>query len=575
MLLSSSLVPLEVDPSVLFTTAGMHQFKHYYIAPQEAPASRIATSQKCLRTGDISEVGDNTHLTFFEMLGNFSFGYPAREGSYFKKEVIPWAWEFLTQVLGIDENRIHATYFKGEKGVASDEESLEILQSIDGLGKIVPQGFHDNFWSLGSENSPGGPTVEFYVDDIEVWNLVFNEYVLRQGKYEPTDFKGVDTGMGLERLTAVMEGVENVYQTDLFELPHKKLHEILRSDDLISERIILDHIKAATFAINDGIIPSNKDRGYIVRRLIRRAIVKGQQLGITASFTTNLAEAVFKTYEGIYFDSHFEERSDEKSHNTQEKGDSSAMPQDDKKQWVLSELEKEEKKFRQTLSAGLRLLNSFKEISGKELFDLYQSYGLPLEISLEEAKRANIKVGDDAVLQFETGLKKHQELSRTASVGMFKGGLADMGESTTKFHTTTHLLLAALRQVLDGEIQQRGANITPERIRFDFSYPEKLTPEQIEAIEDLVNDKIKEDLPVEMEEMTVDEAKKSGAMGVFDSKYGERVKVYTIGKSKEDYFSKEICGGPHATHTGELGHFKIVKEESSSAGVRRIKAVLE
>ncbi|MDO8444028.1 MAG: alanine--tRNA ligase-related protein [bacterium] len=599
---SASLVPDETDPSVLFNTAGMQQFKRYYSEPEAAPSARISTIQKCVRTGDIDEVGDNTHLTLFEMMGNFSFGYrsgsviPVKTGilrdkipeqvrddgdksPYFKKEAIAWAWEFLTETLQFDKDRIHATYFRGEKGVAEDTESLEILKSIDGLGKVEPQGFLDNFWSLGTENSPGGPTVEFYIDGIEVWNLVFNEYVMKSGKFEPSDVKGVDTGMGFERLLAVIEDKNNVYETELFESIIQKLdtmchseaqaeesQEILRSaqdDKEKNLRIIADHIKAAVFAINDGILPSNKDAGYVVRRLIRRAIVKAREIDIEDNFTVKIAEEVFKIYDGIYFSCHSEAQAEESQR-------SFADAQDDKCEMILAELEKEEVKFRKTLKDGLRVLSLIKNITAKDLFNLYQSYGLPIEISIEEAKSRDIKIDDETVEQFNSLMSKHQDLSRTASAGLFKGGLVESGEMTTKYHTATHLLLAALRQLVSPDIYQRGSNITAERLRLDFNYDQKLTPEQIKSLEDLVNEKISEDLPVEMKEMDLNEAKKSGAMGIFDSKYGDKVKVYSV-----DSFSREICGGPHVTHTGILGHFKITKEESSSSGVRRIKAVLE
>lgn len=590
---SASLVPAETDLSVLFTTAGMQQFKRYYSNPEEAPSPRIATIQKCIRTGDIDEVGDETHGTFFEMLGNFSFGYPnppaGEEGSYFKKEAIEWAWEFLTEVLKVEKNRIHATYFEEEKGVPTDQESLEILQSIEGLGKIMPQGFDDNFWSLGVENSPGGPTVEFYIDDVEVWNLVLNESVLRGGKYEPSQFQGVDTGMGLERLLAVLDNKSDIYQIDLFESIIKKIEEISvkKYNEYKKEfRIIADHIKATIFAINDGVLPSNKGAGYIVRRLSRRAIVKASQIGISNNFTAKIAEKVFETYSDIYFRNVISsgqspvERSHEISPTSPE-----ARGRNDKQEIILSELEREETKFRRTLKEGLKILESKEKVSGKDLFNLYQSFGIPSEISLEEIARLKTHLFPNAIAEYEELYKKHQELSRTASVGMFKGGLADASVQTTKLHTAAHLMLAALRQVLGDHVVQKGSNITAEKLRFDFSHPEKMTSEQIKKVEDIVNEKIKEDLPVLMAEMSVDEAKKQGAMGVFESKYGDKVKVYTIGPSTDSTgslqagsgsaFSREICGGPHTGRTGELGHFKIVKEESSSAGVRRIKAILE
>ncbi len=540
---SSSLLP-ENDPSVLFTTAGMQQFKRFYSRPDEAPAATIATCQKCIRTGDIEEVGDETHLTFFEMLGNFSFGNPEKEGSYFKREAISYAWEFLTDVLAVDKNRISCTYFAGDKGIPEDHESREILKEVTGLedAKILGTGFDETFWSLGTEGSPGGPTVEFYIDGVEIWNLVFNEYKLENGEYIASQFKGVDTGMGLERLAAVLNGAEDIYHTDLFEKPHAKLHELLQVESLVDERIILDHIKASAFLVNEGIDPSNKGQGYVLRRLVRRAIVKARNLKIDHNFTAQIANEIVKTYPNYHFD--FKK--------------------------IEAVFEYEETKFRKSLESGLKLISAQDEFTGKVLFDLYQTYGIPVEVTVEQAKSLGKFIGSKALSDFENELKSHQEKSRTASAGMFKGGLAGDQDATRNLHTATHMLLAALRQVLGDNVFQKGSNITPERLRFDFSHPDKLTEEQIKKVEDIVNEKIKESLPVKMEEMPVFEAKKSGAMGVFDEKYAENVKVYSIG----DY-SKEICGGPHATNTSELGHFKITKEESSSSGVRRIKAVLE
>lgn len=556
---SSSLLP-ENDPTVLFTTAGMQQFKRYYLFPEEAPANRITTCQKCVRTGDIDEVGDQTHLTFFEMLGNFAFGYPKVEDSYFKDEAISWAWEFLTKELAIDQSRIYATYFKGENGVPADEESLKILKTIEGLRDIREQGFEDNFWSLGTEGSPGGPTVEFYVDDVEVWNLVFNEFVMRNGTYEPSELKGVDTGMGLERLVAMMQDKSEVYQTDLFAPVIEKIEQLSgleygnKPDSECEDcwvnvrkdmRVVADHIKSAIFMINDGIEPSNKGQGYILRRLIRRAIVRARNLKINEIFTSNLAKEVFEVYPNFEFE----------------------------KERIISELDKEETRFRETLENGLKLISKTTEFTGKTIFDLYQTYGLPVEITIEEAKKLGKEISEGALDQFRQLSSEHQEKSRTASAGMFKGGLADNKIETTRLHTAAHLLLAALRHELGNEVEQKGSNITEERLRFDFNYPEKLTGEQIKKIEDLVNQKIEEALPVAMQEMSLEDAKTSGATGSFHDRYGEKVKIFTIGDMAEP-FSREICGGPHVDNISELGHFRIVKEESSSAGVRRIKAVV-
>lgn len=538
---SASLVP-ENDPSVLFTTAGMQQFKRYYLFPDEAPAARVTTCQKCLRTGDIDEVGDESHLTFFEMLGNFSFGYPDKGESYFKEEAISYAWEFLTEILKIDKSRIYATYFSGDKNVPEDIISKEILQTIDGLKKIKPQGFKDNFWSLGTEGSPGGPTVEFYVDGIEVWNLVFNHFVFKNGEYLESDQKGVDTGMGLERLAAVIQDKRDVYETDIYEPIIKKIEEISGkkyNENKKAFRIIADHVRAATALISDGVLPSNKDRGYVLRRLIRRAIVQGEKLGIDDKFIQN-----FSADNGI-----------------------------------VSELVKEETKFRKTLKDGLRQFEiavswsdeSVKRtLDGDKLFNLYQTYGFPPELSLEIANDRDIEINPNALEVFNTKLHKHQEISRSAAAGKFKGGLADNKVETMRLHTAAHLLLAALRQVLSPEVSQKGSNITEERLRFDFNWPEKLSAGQISEVEKIVNEKIAQNLVVKMDEMSLEETKQFGATGVFDDRYGEKVKVYSI-----DKFSCEICGGPHVEKTGELGKFKIIKEESSSAGIRRIKAILE
>lgn len=597
---SSSLLP-ENDPTVLFTTAGMQQFKRYYLFPDEAPASRITTCQKCVRTGDIDEVGDRTHLTFFEMLGNFSFGYPKYEHSYFKEESIKWAWEFLTEELAIDPSRIYATYFQGENGVPEDVESLEILKKVENLQEIKAQGFEDNFWSLGTEGSPGGPTVEFYVDGVEVWNLVFNEFVLQNGTYEPSDLKGVDTGMGLERLAAMMQSKSEVYQIDSFKPILNKVEEItnLKYGDKRDEecedcwvevrrgfRIITDHLKSACYMASENLVPSNTNQGYVLRRLIRRAVRYGWTLKIDD--LKPIIEAILDVEEL------------------------------ENKENILTIISAEESKFKRTIEEGLKksesvfaLKKPIKEsiysrimqsedkgeelarvysgesseslfgatpeivknayITGEEAFNLYQTYGFPIEMIMEMAQEKKLFVD---IRGFRSELEKHQEKSRTASAGMFKGGLADNKIETTRLHTAAHLLLAALRHELSNDIEQKGSNITEERLRFDFNYPEKLSEEQIKKIEDLVNLKIDEALPVTMQEMEIEEAEKSGATGSFHDRYGDKVKIFTIG-SMEEPFSREICGGPHVANTSELGVFKITKEESSSSGVRRIKAVLE
>jgi len=586
----ASLIP-ENDPSVLFTTAGMQQFKRYYTHPEEAPAKNVVTCQPCFRTSDIEEVGDETHLTFFEMLGNFSFG------GYFKKEAIEWAYEFLTKELKIGEERIICSIFGGDDTNARDDETAKILEEM-GL-KYHEHDRNDNFWGPTGNEGPCGPTLEFYVNNIEVWNLVFNEYYKNpDGTYRSLETKGVDTGMGLERMLVVLNKKNDVFETDVFEPIVQKIAETTNKnyqENQKSFRIISDHLKSSIFLSAEGIFPSNTGQGYVLRRLIRRTIRYGWQLDLKSLFT--LFPPIIKTYHSIY----------------KKVGDS---------QIVINRITAEEDKFNEIIQDGLKKSATVFEkkkpisdteyarimqlsnrsdilgriyhgesgdqidpdfqkgkisttnqevkdayISGREAFDLYQSYGFPLESILDLAQKQHLFVG---ITDFQNELKKHQELSRTASAGMFKGGLASGGEQEIKYHSATHLLLAALRQVLGDGVHQKGSNITAERLRFDFSYPEKLSEEQVKQVEDLVNQKIKEDLPVKMEEMSLEDAKNCGAIGEFGEKYGFKVKVYFMGD-----FSKEICGGPHVEHTGILGHFKIIKEESSSAGVRRIKAVLE
>jgi len=532
------------DSTTLFTTAGMQQFKQYYLAPELAPAPRLVTIQPCFRTSDIQEVGDEKHLTFFEMLGNFGFN------DYFKKEAIGFAWEFLTKELKIPASHLIATYFAGEKGLPEDHQSLAILKTLKGLKKIVPGKIEDNFWSLNTEGSPGGPTVEFYLEDVEIWNLVFNQYLVKQGAFQPAKYQGVDTGMGLERLVAVLEEKRDLFETEFFLSLIKTLESLSGqqySNQKRSFRIIADHTKAATFLIAEGVLPSNKEHGYLVRRLIRRAVVKGHQLGIQRPFLSSLLPPILDFYREVY---------PQLSHRKQE---------------LLKAITEEEGRFQRTLGRGLREFQKMaeKEISGKILFDLYQTYGFPLELSLELIKEHHLVLSPNYLQEFEEEKKKHQEASRIGA-GLFKSGLASFGPQETKYHTATHLLLAALRLVLGKEVVQKGSNITASRLRFDFAYPRKLTEEELKKVEELVNQKIQENLPVTMEELSLQEAKQKGALGVFEHKYGERVRVYRIGQ-----FSKEICAGPHVQSTGQLGVFRIIKEEASSAGIRRIKAVLE
>jgi alanyl-tRNA synthetase len=547
----ASLIP-ENDPTVLFTTAGMHPLVPFLLGEKHPGGKRLADCQPCIRTDDIYEVGDCTHLTFFEMLGNWSLG------DYFKKEAIQYSFEFLTDKkwLGIPLEKLAFSFFAGDEDAPRDEEAKNIWLGL-GVSEKRIKGLpkKDNWWGPAGQVGPCGPDTEMFYwsgkekapenfdpNDkkwVEIWNDVFMQYFKNMdGVYESLPQKNVDTGMGLERTLAVLNGEGNVYMTDLFEKPHKKLHEFLKKEDCTIERVVLDHLRAATFLAAEGVEPSNKDRGYIARRLIRRAIIKAKQIGIEKNLAVPIAEEVIETYKDFY------------------------PILVAKKENIKNILRTEEEKFEITLEQGLK---EFEK--GKDAFTLYTTYGFPIELTLEIAKEKGITVD---IAKFEEELKKHQELSRTASAGMFKGGLADTGEKAAKYHTATHLLLAALREILGDHVFQRGSNITAERMRFDFSHPQKMTPEEIKKVEDIVNEKIKENIPVVCAEMGLDEAKGKGMMGIFENKYGEKVKTYAISE-----FSKEICGGPHANSTGDLGKFKIIKEEASSSGVRRIKAVLE
>jgi len=532
---SSSLLPK--DPSVLFTTAGMQQFKPYYLGQESPYGKNTASCQKCFRSSDIEEVGDERHLTFFEMLGNFSFG------GYFKKEAIELAKEFL-DFLGITIE--YVTVFEGDKNTPKDKESAEIWQKLgfsEEKGNLKFYSKEENFWGPTGQEGPCGPTTEIYASGIEVWNIVFNQYYYKDKKLEKLETPGIDTGMGLERLAKVAQNKETIFETDLFEPIIKEIKSLSQKEDKKALRIIADHIKAATFILSENIEPSNVEQGYVLRRLIRRSVRYAKQLGIEDIFCHKIAKTVIELYKNIYPELR------------------------DNQDFIFEQFIKEEEKFQKTIERGLREFEKLDEITGKKAFDLYQNYGFPLELTEELAEEKGIKLNKE---EFKMAFDHHQEVSRKGAELKFKGGLADHSEKTTKYHTATHLLLASLRKILGDHVFQKGSNITAERLRFDFSHKEKLTKEQIEKIENLVNQKIGEDLEVKSEEMPLDEAKKQGVMGVFGEKYGAKVKVYTIGD-----FSKEICGGPHVKRTSELGHFKIIKEESSSSGVRRIRAVLE
>jgi alanyl-tRNA synthetase len=566
---NSSLVP-ENDPTVLFTTAGMHPLVPFLLGEKHPQGKRLVNVQRCIRTGDIDEVGDTTHHTFFEMLGNWSVG------DYFKKEAIEMSYEFLTKILKLPVERLAVTVFGGDKNfpqVPRDNEAANIWKSL-GIPKeriaFMEGGVatsDDNWWGPAGQTGPCGPCTEMFYwksnnipapkkfnpkdnNWVEIWNDVLMEYVKDSGgKYNQASQKNVDTGMGLERTITVLDGFDDNYLASPWisiigriELISKHKYN---EDDVVkkSMRIIADHIKAAVFIINDGVTPSNSEQGYVLRRLIRRAIRYGRMLGIE-KFTSQVADVIYFIYDDYGLDA---ER-------------------------INMELIKEEENFLKTLEQGLRVLEKIainsESISGKNAFLLYQSYGFPIEMTREMAVEKNLKLDEDG---FKREMRKHQELSRTASAGKFKSGLADNSEQTTKLHTACHLLNEALRVVLnDNDISQRGSNITPERLRFDFNFDRKLTEKEMGEIEDLVNEKIRDSLLVEVQEMSVKEAKRLGAHGVFEDKYGEKVKVYKIGE-----FSNEICAGPHVRNTSELGIFKIIKEESSGLGVRRIKAILE
>jgi len=567
---SASLIP-ENDPTTLFISSGMHPLVPYLMGEKHPEGKRLVSVQKCIRTIDIDEVGNSTHHTFFEMLGNWSLG------DYFKKEAIEWSWEFLTSSnwLNLDKNRIAVSVFKGDENAPLDEESINIWKNI-GIsdGRIARLSKKDNWWEKAGETGPCGPDSEiFYWTDndspvpekfdsednrwVEIWNDVFMQYnKTDKGKYELLSQKNVDTGMGLERTLAILNGLDDNYKTELFINVIKKIEELSgkkyeESEEITKAiRIIADHIKAATFIMSDDkeIAPSNLDQGYVVRRLIRRAIRYGRQIEIKDNlWTKEIAKVVIEDYKDIY------------------------QELEKNKEFIFNKLDDEETKFEKTLEKGLK---EFEK--GISAFVLFSTYGFPIEMTQELAKEKGEKID---IEKFNEEMKRHQELSRTASAGKFKSGLADDSEEVKKLHTAAHLLLAALRKVLGEHVFQKGSNITAERLRFDFSHSEKMTDEQKQEVEKLVNEIIEKDLPVHLEEMTLEEAKGKGAMGVFESKYGEKVKVYTIGGNSdvksEPPFSREICAGPHAEKTGELGHFKITKEESSSSGIRRIKAVLE
>jgi len=606
---SASLIP-ENDPSVLFTTAGMHPLVPFLMGQEHSAGKRLANVQKCIRTGDIDEVGDNRHLTFFEMLGNWSLGDPDasdRVGAgYFKDDAIRWSYELLTgkEWFGLDPKRLAVTVFAGDADAPRDEESAAIWKSV-GIpdARIAYLGKNDNWWPAGGKNSgPQGPDTEIFVwigdnvaperfdpqDErwVEIWNNVFMQFNRTpEGAYESLKQKNVDTGMGLERMLCVLTGKQAVFETDLFEPILEKIEELAtgviaseakqsrdshtdsgllrraapRNDHASADerprRIIADHLRAATFILGDpfGVAPSNVDQGYVLRKLIRRAVRAGRSIGITKSpWTPDIAEAVIAHYRGAY---------PELERNRSR---------------ILFELREEEERFNETLDRGLRRIAALGEnVSGTDAFDLYQSYGFPPELTAEILAERSVTFDRAA---FDAALWEHQEKSRAATGQRFAGGLADHSDQSIRYHTATHLLHAALRRVLGDHVEQRGSNITPERMRFDFAHPEKLTTEQIKQVEALVQEQIDADLPVSYELMDVAGAKAQGVIGLFEDRYaqlGGKVKVYFIGDPATGFSSTEICGGPHVARTGMIGRFRIAKEEACAQGVRRIRAVVD
>ncbi|RJO62088.1 alanine--tRNA ligase [candidate division WS5 bacterium] len=621
---SASLIP-ENDPTVLFTTAGMHPLVPYLMGEKHPLGKRLTNVQKCIRTGDIDEVGDIQHMTFFEMLGYWSLG------DYFKKESIHYTYDFYTKVLGIDQSKISVTVFEGDADAPFDQESYDTWIEV-GIPdeRIYKYSKKENWWGPVTDTGPCGPCTEMFVDTgtdacgencgpacdcdkfVEIGNNVFMEYFKNhEGKFEKLEQHNVDVGLGFERLVMIVNGLNTAFETDLFTGIIGKIKELSKlSDESFADgmvdtpgvkdfktpgvrpsarresyensvRIIADHLRAATMAIADEVEPSNLDRGYVVRRLIRRAVRHGRLIGIEGKFTAEIAKEVVKSLGDVY-------------------------PElKDNEEFIYSELDKEEERFGKTLEKGLSYLrkelkkvsafNEDKEILsgdraysfgdlGGIAFNMFQTYGFPLEMTQEvindifNVEERGLTV--DLVLlkrQFQKEFKKHQELSRKGAEKKFKGGLGEISGKTIQYHTATHLLHEALRQVLGNHVYQKGSNITEDRLRFDFAHPDKMTDEEKKKVENIVNEQIEAGLPVVETITTVEEAKGEGATGLFEAKYGEQVKVYSIGGPLDDpnAFSKEICGGPHVKNTGELGHFKIKKEESSSKGVRRIKAVLE
>ena len=570
---SASLIP-ENDSSVLFTTAGMHPLVPYLLGEKHPGGTRVTDVQKCIRTGDIDEVGDNTHLTFFEMLGNWSFG------DYFKQEAISWSFEFLTskEYIGIPLDRLAVSVFAGDADAPRDEEAAAIWKSLGIPEERIAYLPKENNWWIAGTTGPCGPDTEmfYWIDDgtpapknfqetesdkrwVEIWNDVFMQFEkMADGSLVPLEKPNVDTGMGLDRTLTVMNGQKSVYDTELFRPMWDVIaldQEIMSNDEVRKARIVMDHIRASVFIVGDGVEPSNKDRGYVLRRLLRRAMVMARLLNLQNEWLKALIGKVVASYSQSY------------------------PYLLDASEHIFSVIEGEQKKFEVSLEKGLKQFEARIQdvtsgiLTGKDAFDLYQTYGFPWELSKELAEVAGQNVDKN---EFETEFKKHQDLSRTASAGQFKGGLASHSDKIIRLHTATHLMNAALRKVLGNDVWQKGSNITEERTRFDFTHGEKMTDEQKKQVEELVNGWVQRDLTVKKEIMPYDEARKLEAIGVFGEKYADTVSVYTVyDPASNEIISREFCGGPHVEHTGIIGKFKIQKEEASSAGVRRIKAVIE
>ncbi len=566
---NASLIPMN-DPTILFTTAGMHPLVPYLSGQKHPLGKRLVNVQKCIRTGDIEEVGDTTHHTFFEMLGNWSLG------DYWKQEAIGYSYEFLTKELGLDKSKISITCFKGDKDAPKDIESAKIWEDTKiPKSKIKFLGKKDNWWGPAGKTGPCGPDTEIFYNNIEIWNNVFMQYHKNESGYNPAKQKNVDTGMGVERTLAVLNNLDDNYLTDAWKPIIKEIEKISgktygkNKGNTKAMRIIADHVKASVFIINEKVTPSNKEQGYVLRRLIRRTIRYGKLMGLK-DFTTKIAKPVFEIYKDCKFN----------------------------KKIILKELQKEEDKFNITLEKGLNFMKKefFNKaignidpenppkgmviegnklrIKGEKVFYFYQSFGFPLELTQEIMKDWGVEFDEQTMKEAQVEFEKHQALSRTATKGKFSSGLADNSEQTKKLHTATHLLNAALQKTLTPKPKQRGSNITPERLRFDFNFPRKLTEKEISDVESLVNKKIKARLQVIREEMPLKKAQDSGAQAEFGHKYPNKVSVYTI-KEKSGFFSKEICTGPHVSNTKEIGTFKITKEQSSAAGIRRIKAIIK